>query len=92
MGMRLHRRILMILLILCVAFAMMPLGAAAGMTAYAADGKGAEGEYLNVPTKFDKEIDISKVSGDIVIKDSKTYRIYSSENKKVNHKIYFIVI
>ena len=35
MGMRLHRRILMILLILCVAFAMMPLGAAAGMTAYA---------------------------------------------------------
>lgn len=35
MGMRLHRRILMILLIFCVAFAMMPLGAAAGMTAYA---------------------------------------------------------
>ena len=87
MKMRLHRRVLTILLTLCVAFTMMPLTGVEGMTAYAADGKGAEGEYLNVPTKFDKEIDISKVSGDIVIKDSKTYRIYSSENKKVNHKI-----
>lgn len=85
--MKTGKRILTILLTLCVAFTMMPLTGVEGMTAYAADGKGAEGEYLNVPTKFDKEIDISKVSGDIVIKDSKTYRIYSSENKKVNHKI-----
>mgnify|MGYP000313868213 CR=1 FL=1 len=68
------KRILTILLTLCVAFTMMPLAEIAGMTAYAADGKGAEGEYLNVPAKFDKEIDISKVTGDIVIKDSKTYR------------------
>ena len=81
------KRILTILLTLCVAFTMMPLAEIAGMTAYAADGKGAEGEYLNVPAKFDKEIDISKVTGDIVIKDSKTYRIYSSEKKTVNHKI-----
>ena len=49
--------------------------------------KALRGEYLNVPAKFDKEIDISKVTGDIVIKDSKTYRIYSSEKKTVNHKI-----
>ena len=85
--MKTGKRILTILLTLCVAFTMMPLAGIEGMTAYAADGKGAEGEYLNVPTKFDKEIDISKVSGDIVIKDSKTYRIYSSEKKTVNHKI-----
>lgn len=81
------KRILTILLTLCVAFTMMPLAGIEGMTAYAADGKGAEGEYLDIPNKFDKEIDISKVSGDIVIKDSKTYRIYSSEKKTVNHKI-----
>lgn len=81
------KRILTILLTLCVAFTMMPLAGIEGMTAYAADGKGVEGEYLDIPNKFDKEIDISKVSGDIVIKDSKTYRIYSSEKKTVNHKI-----
>ena len=81
------KRILTILLTLCVAFTMMPLAGIEGMTAYAAAGKGAEGEYLDIPNKFDKEIDISKVSGDIVIKDSKTYRIYSSEKKTVNHKI-----
>ena len=85
--MKTGKRILTILLTLCVAFTMMPLTDIAGMTAYAADGKGAEGEYLDVPAKFDKEIDISKVTGDIVIKDSKTYRIYSSEKKTVNHKI-----
>lgn len=81
------KRISTILLTLCVAFTMMPLAGIEGMTAYAADGKGVEGEYLDIPNKFDKEIDISKVSGDIVIKDSKTYRIYSSEKKTVNHKI-----
>ena len=85
--MKTGKRILTILLTLCVAFTMMPLAGIEGMTAYAADGKGAEGEYLDIPNKFDKEIDISKVSGDIVIKDSKTYRIYSSEKKTVNHKI-----
>lgn len=85
--MKTGKRILTILLTLCVAFTMMPLAGVEGMTAYAADGKGAEGEYLNVPAKFDKEIDISKVTGDIVITDSKTYRIYSSEKKTVNHKI-----
>ena len=85
--MKTGKRILTILLTLCVVFTMMPLADIAGMTAYAADGKGVEGEYLDVPTKFDKEIDISKVTGDIVIKDSKTYRIYSSEKKTVNHKI-----
>ena len=85
--MKTGKRILTILLTLCVVFTMMPLADIAGMTAYAADGKGVEGEYLDVPTKFDKEIDISKVNGDIVIKDSKTYRIYSSEKKTVNHKI-----
>ena len=85
--MKTGKRILTILLTLCVVFTMMPLADIAGMTAYAADGKGVEREYLNVPAKFDKEIDISKVTGDIVIKDSKTYRIYSSEKKTVNHKI-----
>ncbi len=85
--MKTGKRILTILLTLCVVFTMMPLADIAGMTAYAADGKGVEGEYLDVPTKFDKEIDISKVTGDIVINDSKTYRIYSSEKKTVNHKI-----
>ena len=85
--MQTKHRILTVLLALCVAFTMMPLAGIAGLAAYAADGKGAEGEYLNVPAKFDQEIDISKVSGDIVIKDSKTYRIYSSEKKTVNHKI-----
>ena len=85
--MKTGKRILTILLTLCVVFTMMPLADTAGMTAYAADGKGVEGEYLDVPTKFDKEIDISKVTGDIVINDSKTYRIYSSEKKTVNHKI-----
>ncbi len=87
MKMRLHRRVLAILLTLCVAFTMMPLAGIEGMTAYAEEGKGAEKEYLDVPAKFDKEIDISKVTGDIVINDSKTYRIYSSEKKTVNHKI-----
>ncbi len=88
MKMRLHRRVLAILLTLCVAFTMMPLAGIEGMTAYAEEGKGAEKEYLDVPTKFDQEIDISKVTGDIVIKDSKTYRIYSSENRFVSrHKI-----
>lgn len=57
------KRILTILLTLCVAFMMMPLAGIEGMTAYAAAGKGAEGEYLDIPNKFDKEIDISKVSG-----------------------------
>ena len=76
--MKTGKRILTILLTLCVVFTMMPLADTAGMTAYAADGKGVEGEYLDVPTKFDKEIDLSKESGDVVIKDSKTYRIYSS--------------
>lgn len=85
--MKTGKRILTILLTLCVVFTMMPLAGSAGLAAYAADGKGAEGEYLDIPNKFDKEIDISKVSGDIVIKDSKTYRIYSSEKKTVNHKI-----
>ena len=85
--MKTGKRILTILLTLCVVFTMMPLAGIEGMTAYAAAGKGAEGEYLDIPNKFDKEIDISKVSGDIVIKDSKTYRIYSSEKKTVNHKI-----
>ena len=85
--MQTKHRILTVLLALCVAFTMMPLAGITGLAAYAADGKGAEGEYLNVPAKFDQEIDISKVSGDIVIKDSKTYRIYSSEEKTVNHKI-----
>ena len=85
--MQTKHRILTVLLALCVAFTMMPLAGITGLAAYAADGKGAEGEYLNVPAKFDQEIDISKVSGDIVIKDSKTYRIYSSEKKTVNHKI-----
>lgn len=41
-----------------------------GMTAYTADGKGVE-EIFGCSIKFDKEIDISKVTGDIVIKDSK---------------------
>ena len=86
-AMQTKHRILTVLLALCVAFTMMPLAGIAGLAAYAADGKGAEGEYLDIPNKFDKEIDISKVTGDIVIKDSKTYRIYSSEKKKVNHKI-----
>ena len=68
--MKTGKRILTILLTLCVVFTMMPLADTAGMTAYAADGKGVEGEYLDVPTKFDKEIDLSKESGDVVIKDS----------------------
>ena len=82
--MQTKQRILTVLLALCVAFTMMPLAGITGLAAYAADGKGAEGEYLNVPAKFDQEIDISKVSGDIVIKDSKTYRIYSSESRFVS--------
>ena len=86
-AMQTKHRILTVLLALCVAFTMMPLAGIAGLAAYAADGKGAEGEYLDIPNKFDKEIDISKVTGDIVIKDSKTYRIHSSEKKTVNHKI-----
>lgn len=85
--MKMKKRLFAILLALCVTFTMMPLAGIAGLAAYASDGKGAEGEYLDIPNKFDKEIDISKVSGDIVIKDSKTYRIYSSEKKTVNHKI-----
>lgn len=72
------KRILTILLTLCVAFTMMPIAGIAGMTAYAEEGKGAEKEYLDVPTKFDQEIDLSKQTGDVVIKDSKIYRIYSS--------------
>ena len=46
--MKTGKRILTILLTLCVVFTMMPLADIAGMTAYAADGKGVEREYLNV--------------------------------------------
>ena len=41
--MKTGKRILTILLTLCVVFTMMPLADIAGMTAYAADGKGVEG-------------------------------------------------
>ena len=76
--MKTRKRILTILLTLCVVFTMMPLAGIEGMTAYAEEGKGAEKEYLDVPTKFDQEIDLSKQTGDVVIRDSKIYRIYSS--------------
>ena len=52
--MQTKQRILTVLLALCVAFTMMPLAGITGLAAYAADGKGAEGEYLNVPAKFDQ--------------------------------------
>ena len=66
MGMRLHRRILMILLILCVAFAMMPLGAAAGMTAYAEE-TGAE---TMQPTRTTM-LDLTSTDGKYMATDGK---------------------
>ena len=66
MGMRLHRRILMILLILCVAFAMMPLGAAAGMTAYAEE----TGTETMQPTRTTM-LDLTSTDGKYMATDGK---------------------
>ena len=62
------KRILAVLLIICMVLTLLPTTASAAET----------GAMDNIPAKFDVEIDLCGRTSDINIKDSKTYYIYSS--------------
>ena len=64
------KRILSILLLCCMVLTLLPVTVSAAAT----------GAMDNIPSRFDKEIDLVNEKGDINIKDSKTYYIYSSSN------------
>ena len=64
------KRILAVLLIICIVLPLLPI------TAFAAE----TGAMDTIPTKFDVEIDLCNRTSDINIKDSKTYYIYSSSS------------
>ena len=64
------KRILSILLALCMLFCLVPT------TAFAADE--LPDVKLSVPTKFDKTVDLTKQNGELKIKDSNTYLIKGS--------------
>ena len=63
-------RILSILLLCCMVLTLLPATVSAATT----------GAMDNIPSRFDKEIDLVNEKGDINIGDSKTYYIYSSSN------------
>ena len=58
--MKTGKRILTILLTLCVVFTMMPLAGAAGLAAYAADGKGAEGNIWTFQINLTRKLTSAK--------------------------------
>ena len=64
------KRILAVLLIICMVLTLLPTTASAAET----------GAMDNIPAKFDVEIDLCNRTSDINIKDSKTYYIYSSSS------------
>ena len=64
------KRILAVLLIICMVLPLLPTTASAAET----------GAMDNIPAKFDVEIDLCNRTSDINIKDSKTYYIYSSSS------------
>ena len=64
------KRILSILLTLCMVLCLVPTTVSAAET----------GAMDNIPAKFDVEIDLCNRTSDINIKDSKTYYIYSSSS------------
>ena len=64
------KRILSILLLCCMVLTLLPATVSAATT----------GAMDNIPSRFDKEIDLVNEKGDINIGDSKTYYIYSSSN------------
>ena len=64
------KRILAVLLIVCMVLPLLPITASAAET----------GAMDNIPSSFDEEIDLVGRTSDINIKDSRTYYIYSSSN------------
>ena len=64
------KRILSILLLCCMVLTLLPVTVSATTT----------GAMDNIPVRFDEEIDLVGRTGDINIKDSKTYYIYSSSS------------
>ena len=64
------KRILAVLLIVCMVLPLLPITASAAET----------GAMDNIPSSFDEEIDLVGRTSDINIKDSKTYYIYSSSS------------
>ena len=64
------KRILSILLLCCMVLTLLPVTVSAATT----------GAMDNIPSRFDEEIDLVGRTGDINIRDSRTYYIYSSSN------------
>ena len=64
------KRILAVLLIICMVLPLLPTTVSAATT----------GAMDNIPSRFDEEIDLVGRTGDINIRDSRTYYIYSSSN------------
>ena len=64
------KRILSILLLCCMVLTLLPVTVSAATT----------GAMDNIPGRFDEEIDLVGRTGDINIRDSRTYYIYSSSN------------
>ena len=64
------KRILSILLLCCMVLTLLPVPVSAATT----------GAMDNIPSRFDEEIDLVGRTGDINIRDSRTYYIYSSSN------------
>ena len=64
------KRILSILLLCCMVLTLLPATVSAATT----------GAMDNIPSRFDEEIDLVGRTGDINIRDSRTYYIYSSSN------------
>ena len=64
------KRILSILLLCCMVLTLLPVPVSAATT----------GAMDNIPGRFDEEIDLVGRTGDINIRDSRTYYIYSSSN------------
>ena len=63
------KRFLALVLCICMVLTLVTVPASAAPTTGAMD---------NIPSSFDKEIDLVNEKGDITIGDSKTYYIYSS--------------
>ena len=64
------KRILSILLLCCMVLTLLPVPVSAATT----------GAMDTIPSRFDEEIDLVGRTGDINIRDSRTYYIYSSSN------------
>ena len=64
------KRILGILLLCCMVLTLLPVTVSAATT----------GAMDNIPGRFDEEIDLVGRTGDINIRDSRTYYIYSSSS------------